>query len=675
MNPSLEFPQWRPDPGTIRSRRGRSGWVSATVVCIPLLVFVVLVALNLNGTSLAMLRDGQADPALIAGDPRAIRSDEWIVMTPLSIGGDRSGLPAERQVGLTKTAMAVAPIGGPSASWVTAFKAHDWGYVLFPADRGVAWRWWFPYLLCSLAALALLRVLGVAAWPASGLSAAITFSPYTAWWTSPTPALAAGWASLGAVGALLALRTPNIARLLAWSALSSYSLVSLFHMLYPPWVISAGLAVVFVVAGQALDLRTPISRLLAVGAAIGVPAVLVIGAWYVQNRTAIELTTSTIYPGARRSGAGDASLARFLSSPANPWMAGGVNRPGDATSIPDVASTWLSPGLALLACALAALLWARSPRVRSAMETTSALPRVPEWTLFAMLMGLALMVIWAFVPTASFLGAYTLLDRVQPGRTQLAMGLLTLLLVGVVGAARARITRPWPVVLGSCALVVSVLSAVYSYRNIPLQLSVPESVVMLSALVVALALLGILMSQFVRPAVILLVTYSVVSWGMVNPLYRGIGALTDEPLVSFLREQQDGDRNVRVAVFEDGTSVANTQLSALVTASGVDNLSGVTLYPNPELMERIAPGQAAAWNNYLRYRWVADGSAATAQVTQTAADFALLSIDPCGDEMAFLDVDFLVSDRPLTDSCLTLVQTVPWEGAQRPVWVYTRPAN
>ena len=82
--------------------------------------------------------------------------------------------------------------------------------------------------------------------------------------------------------------------------------------------------------------------------------------------------------------------------------------------------------------------------------------------------------------------------------------------------------------------------------------------------------------RFQRLGMVLVVVYALGAWGTINPLYRGLGPLEDEPIVSVMREERETNPDVRVAVFSDGTDVGSTQLSALVTSSGADTFSATT---------------------------------------------------------------------------------------------------
>ena len=59
-------------------------------------LLLVLVAFGINGSSMGLLYSamfGGRDPGLLRGVPRAIRSDEWLVVAPLTVSQVEEGLP------------------------------------------------------------------------------------------------------------------------------------------------------------------------------------------------------------------------------------------------------------------------------------------------------------------------------------------------------------------------------------------------------------------------------------------------------------------------------------------------------------------------------------------------------------------------------------------------------
>jgi hypothetical protein len=154
-------------------------------------------------------------------------------------------------------------------------------------------------------------------------------------------------------------------------------------------------------------------------------------------------------------------------------------------------------------------------------------------------------------------------------------------------------------------------------------------------------------------ATVVLVVASAATWAVVNPVYRGLGPLVNDPLVRAMEPLAAGANPARVAVFGSLT------LDALVESSGVVTLSGLTVYPDASVWRTLAPDQEADWNNYAKYIWVADATATPARIVTSGSTARVLRIDPCATQTLALHIDWVVADTDLSSfSCLRPVDTV-----------------
>jgi hypothetical protein len=283
-----------------------------------LVLFAVLTALQLNGSSMAMIEPHwSSDPNLVAGTPQAIRSDEFYISSPLQLGQAARGLPTSGWTGLND--IDYAAVGGvPVRSWISVFTPINYAYTLLGSSLpavSFAFRWWSGILLGLLGVYALLMALRPRPLFAAVLASLIALSPYVAWWGGPGAVLGL-WSAAGAA-VVLALRARDRRRMLLWSVAAAFLTTCAWFMLYPPWFVSLGVVVAFVVLGAAVDLRAGWRRFLAVAATTLVPTLAIIAVWFWQSRTALSAVAGTFYPGNRMSQSGTASLAVLLDAPLN----------------------------------------------------------------------------------------------------------------------------------------------------------------------------------------------------------------------------------------------------------------------------------------------------------------------------------------------------------------------
>ena len=666
-------------------RRGRRVFASRAVWLLPagaVLVALLLTALNLNGSSVEALgAHPESDPSLVMGHPRGIRSDEFLLTTPQLIGNDRRGLPVQPWVGLTRTFLPATSLGVPVAHWTTAFQPRSWAFFVLPSDRAFAWWWWWPLLIGFVGVYALAYQIGRRIMVAGALAVAVTLSPYTAWW-SLSPALTAGALAASAACAIAGLRARRWWSAGALGLLAGWFAVGGAFALYPPWQISVAWVLVAAIVGVAIDDAVGWRRLAQVALpalAVVVPAMAV---WAVQASPALQATAGTGYPGNRISGAGEAALQRLLDAPSSLWSSAGYwvahalgVVPGERAdtglaqlnNASEISSTWLP--LPLIAVVVVLVVWAawhrRQPGGPGTVAVATDVPHRLIWTTTLVAAAELLILAWAVAPLPHFVGTVTLLNRVPGYRTPLALGLGLVVLMACGSGAVQGLRQPIPVravvVLGGvtsvAALVWGTEALNWNGKARPGQLAVTA----VAAVVVAGFTLLLTRRRAAVLGAVLLAGGTAAIFVEVNPLTHGLGPLQRDPIVKALAGYV-GDGRTLAAVYGDA------KLSALVSSTGLQNLSGLTPYPDAPVWQRLDPCQKAVWNNYAKYAWVADPTRQQPVIEPGIGTQKLLLINPCAASTLDLGITVSVSATPLAGTCLTLVQTVHRAGGD--VYVY-----
>lgn len=631
-----------------------------------LVIFALLVALDLNGSSISMLVPPQDRTGVLVGIPRKVRSDEILVQTPISVSSALQDFPDAPWIGLTPADQAAAAHGGPTRDWATIFRPQDWGYLALGAERGLAWSWWWSFAVSLWGCFALFRMLTGAAARAALLSVVATFTPYSAWWTSPAPSLSLGYAA--GIGALLvAAWSARDRRVAASLTVAAAGVAIAFALaLYPPWQVTLVWVVALTCLGVALDARLSWRRLLWTTATTTTLAAAAVAAWYLQHAAAITATMNTYYPGHRVSHAGGAHLEGMLSAPVNFWLSGhagaalGASRFGGwKTNLSEVSSSWLSLPLLLMLTLWAAIVLARSMRGRSTnpnpalVEGARTRPTGPIWTLALSSLAALLLLAWAYLPLPDLIGKLTLLNRVPPVRLWLALGLVALV---QVSAASMILPRPrWAQLWLVAAAAGCGALAWWAYRQFPWNASqVPGLIVALSGLAMGTGFALTTSPRRTTWGAALLAVMAVGSWGIVNPVQRGLDGVLNDPLIRELRTLTGGSTNPRTEVFGD------FYVTSKVRLAGLQSLGGVTLYPNSALMGQLAPTQERLWNNYVQYVWTPAPSGTAAVITPDHGTRMLLAIDPCDPALlAEATPGWVVSVTEITGaSCMTQVSDV-----------------
>jgi hypothetical protein len=648
-----------------RTRQRRlAAWVAFPVLV--LAAFATLVALNLNGSSIGMLNPSAHDPALVAGTPRYIRSDEYTIATPLAVAAARTGFAGHSYVGLTDTDQEAVAHGAPTRTWVELLKPQNWGYLLLGPQRGLAAHWWAPFVVSMLGVFALLRALPTRAVLAAPLAVLATATPYQAWWSSPAPGLTLGYGALVGAALLLGLRSASGRRAAGWGLLAGVLATAFVLTLYPPWIVSVAMVVAGLVIGAAIDQRARLRRVAVLLAGLGLSSGPLLLAWYVGNRDAIATTRATFYPGQRVSRPDAMPLSWLLDAPLNPLLAGRagrvlVQRPGQPhPNLSEISASWLPLPVLIVVVVLLVVHLTRSRRAR---PVTGRAPEVHGtasgpaqlWSLVGVALAATVLLAWATLPLPTWTGTLVL-GQVSGSRVPLAVGLAAVLLCALGPSWAATLPRPVLAVLvvGCAALTTS--ATLWAASQMPWRTSSVSTTAVVAVAVVTGVLFTLLAATGrKRPAMATaLAVLAAVSWGMVNPLYHGLGPLDRSPLSQQVATIARDTPGVRVVVF------GPTPVVALVRGAGAQVVSGVTFYPNPVLMSRLAPTQRSLWNNYAVYVFVPGAPGTSARIKQVAGTSMTLTVDPCDTTLRGLGATYAVSNRALSPvpACLQLQKTV-----------------
>lgn len=640
-----------------------------------LILFAGLVATGITGSSLGAIATAQQrDQSLLAGTPRTIRSDEFMVSAPLMVSQQRQGLPEYRWIGLTDTDVNALGLAVKQPSLSSVFEPWNWGYYFLPVENGFAWWWWTGYALALLVLYALFLVLGTRIIGAISFAAVATFTPYNAWWSSAQPTTVLALTAGSVLAVMLAAKARTWwATVLGGLAAGAFLAANVLFK-YPPWTVSLLLVSAGFLVGYLIDQRVKLTRLLVIAlSGIGVAVVAIIP-WLVANAPALQAMANTYYPGRRESLAGVDSLLGQMTSPFSVWFSFREVYFASGTNLSEIARPWLP--LPVIAATALFVLWLvlRKPLRQatpapsdSAAETGQDTPtaviddtqpppstgirQAPSmlWTLLGTALMSALLLAWAVMPLPAWVGQVTFLSMVPPTRIGLALSFGALLIAGM----SATLVRYYRVGIAGIVLfglgvgvwVVIAIPLLKSITILGLQLNSQvlaytyANVAIIGAGFVGLALCT---RRFFALVAALFAVYALLAWSVVNPWYQGIAPLNS---VDQVMPQQLPEHS-RIAVL--GNEVV---LTSILRASDDALISGMTLYPNRDYLNAVAGDQEELWNNFAHIIWFeAPGSPPT--FTRTGLDSVELRMDPCSAEIRQLHVDAFATSQELESECL-----------------------
>jgi hypothetical protein len=613
----------------------------------PLLVafiVVVLGSLELSGSSASLYAEAAGDGGVVVGQARRDRTDEWWVRTPLLVRQKTLSFPTENKIGVGEHDMGVLS-DIPTSAWQVLARPHTFPYYVFGIERAFAFEWWIMFFaLPALGLYALALQLRLRPLTSALVALLVILCPFVQWWTGTWTGTSIGYACVAAAALIAAVEGRSRSSRVALAALAGWAGACLAIVLYPPTVFSmalvAGLAAAAVIVAsfpppdRRREWWLDLAVVLGVGCAVG-GALLV--AFFLVHRGGIEAVNDSLYPGRRRNSAGTGELRILLGAPfdliestrsAHPINVNGTNQ--------SEASAGLFTVFAVTAAAVL-------DRTRAAWRS-----RRDRAVLLALLGVAAVLLVWYFAPIPDVVGRLTMFDRVRPDRLLMPFAVVSALALGAFLDAQRRAgrrLRPLPLAVGTVAFAVPTIWAGFALRldGEP----VPRWQLLLLAAAftagIGLALRGLQLGLW------LLVALFALSAATINPLQHGLDALLRHPATELGRELRTRPGAGAVLNFWGGDITARGAL----TASGVDLVSGVNIYPNKAAWRVLDPtdSQRKAWDRYNNAVWSPAAPGADPQI-QGSGDTVAISVDPCDPRLAKLGVGTVVSIEQLSFPCL-----------------------
>lgn len=312
--------------------------------------FALLVAGGWTGSSLALLWEGDAlvqhDEVPWLGQGRAVRSDEWLVITAMALGQFNQGMQqpgkAFADVSTLVTSSGhnmnvVGMSGVPVANVAALARPATWGFFVLPMRQALAWYWWLPFFACFFAAWwALAALLGVQWRWAAVLAGLLGAAPLSVGW-SGWPAYVLAFAVLSWGAWLRGWCAGRPWGALGWGAVAGWSAAGAVLTLYPAWLLVLASLLLPLALAWLYEHRHEWRWRQGVWVTLGLLMVAggLLGGWWWHAQDAVAAMQATVYPGRRVEVGGyldDWFLAKGLLAPVLFFQASEMVSPSDAAS-------------------------------------------------------------------------------------------------------------------------------------------------------------------------------------------------------------------------------------------------------------------------------------------------------------------------------------------------------
>jgi hypothetical protein len=623
------------------------------------LVLIVLCAFQINGSSMGVYHeifygDSQPDPALIAGKPQPIRSDEWTVNTQKVIAQSNNGYaPINKNIGNGEDETLI--IDPPTNDWSGVFKPHNLGFFVLPFNNAFSLRWWaMSYFLVISCYFFVLIILPKKRLLASILSLGFLFSPFIQWWYQYITLGPIYYSLFGMVIFTKLLGARNKKRAVLWSLLLTYIMVCFVLVLYPPFQIPCAIVAFAFILGYYLDkkkiiAKNDIRRNLILFVCAIIISLSIVGIFVYQKRDIVNTIQNTAYPGQRVVKSGGYSLEHLMSSNLSPLFqsssrAAAYSRPSiEANQSGSSNFILITP---FLICPALYIYYKRRKNDKK-----------PNYILASLSILSAVFLAWIFIPGIDLMGKLTLLSLVPHTRLLIGLGLLNLIFIITFIKLYSDYKGRFSIIISS--LYAFVILAFYLFLDFLVMSEMPGFMNYKYAIVLALPM-AMIAFCFMRKMFIVaasgLLLLALLSTFRINPIYQGTSVLVNTPLSQEIRSI---GKNSNDKWISEDIAIEN-----FATMNGERSLTGVYVYPQLELWNSIANSeQKNVYNRYahVNFNFTRNVEKSKPSLFLVNTDQFAVKLQPCDKFLQENNVGFLITSKIFNEGearCANLIDSV-----------------
>ena len=627
-------------------------------LAILLLAYLIISSLKIHTSNIAnwdIFFGLEKSESVIAGKPRFIRMDEWMISSPGAIGQYNAGMPVKN--GSVGELNAPVVWGLPVKDISTVLRPSLWSYFIFDVERAFAFSWNFNIFFFLISTFLLFMLLTKNNfWLSVTGTFFIFFSGGLQWWS-----YFIGNYMLYLNGMFISIvyllynknRWPLIVAGLIF-ILSAYGFI---FNLYPPFQVPLLYLYLFLFAGFLLQRRKFQTikenwRLKSIVFGVSLVVLLLFTYhYYTLVKDTYTMMLNTVYPGRRFSTGGNLKDGKIFAEFFGIFM-----------------TDTHTPALWQNICEASGFIMF-FPIVFYAMgyyyfKTKKTDPLLISISIF-ILIGL----LYVLIGFPAFLSKITLFSMSPDFRTLPIVGAGNcFLLICYITSSQTQIKKEkisW-LELGIIAAASFVFMMIVTSRinkateNYFTSTQVSIAIILI---VISYLLTRYKNFRFVRTALLILLIGMVIPNANVNPVTVGLAPILENPLVVDSKEIHDKDPSGRWALF------GNTRLTHLLKANGIDLLNSVKLVPpmnDMKVLDRTGRHDSI----YNRYAWMTMNSKQVSQFfdvnwndtvifRQTFQDGYTIFMDPCSPKLKQLGVKYFVFDtvpNPKEVRCMTMLK-------------------
>lgn len=540
------------------------------------IIFAIAVLFEYSGSSIGVYNEilqGESTGTYftpVLGKYRSIRSDEWVVNTPIFVSQavDTNNKFAYYNDNLRGTMTDMFSVVAP-AVWdiLTIARPFNIGFLLFGASRGLSVLWAGKWLALMLVAFEFFMLITEKKKVISLCGMLLTvFSAATQWWNMTDVLL---WGMLALVLVDKYLKTDNLKTKILCAIGIFISAVSYVFIMYPAWQIPFIFIYIAVFISLCIKNRKTykIRKKDILIIAIVVLAIAGIGIRYLcMSGDALNATMNTDYPGSRFEIGGDGIKVLFSYVYSFLFPYSGVDNP----------------------CEFAGMIsFYPIPMLLAIIYLIRNKDRKEHMGFFIPLLVLSVIFsIFTLFETNEIFAKITLLYMTPGRRLAIPLGFIQiLLLVYLLGITKKDTKIMKDDIAKIIAIVLSVVFLSIALQTAPANLLGSLKAYCCGLILVIFLYLILTLNNEKNKKILLvgLAGMAIVTGATVNPIQKGISVLTDKPLAKEVREIVDNDSENNLWMTDNTIFYMPNYL----LASGAKVLNSTNVYPNFDLFETV----------------------------------------------------------------------------------------
>jgi hypothetical protein len=594
------------------------------------------------------------DSGVLFGTPKGIRIDEWNIFTPAILS--QATVHPSFPIVNPRWGQGEVPLvfKFPARHWSMLFRPQFWGFFVLDLERAFAFYWDIRAVLLLAGTFLLLMVLTENDFWISVLGGVwLFFSGFIQWWYSNQllPEMI-GITGLMVVAAHYVALSPRRLVIVVSGLGFLFCAFNFALALYPPYQVPLFyIGVVLLVASltprvRRGEIKNNFALRMASSVFVLIALVLLLAGFYRDAKEGVNLMRATVYPGSRLVSGGDLTLAQvfggffgfFMTEQRFPQVFGG-----------NVCES--SSFVLLFPIPMVVLIWAWWRKHRATAV---------EWALVAYI---AVFLTWIVAGWPHWLAAVSGFGLTQPARSQLALGLGSILLCCTF-LSKSRIDLPrrfaGKLAIG-CSIAAILLGYALYFNRATSSFAMPREIVLVVLIGGAAGYL-LLARQRLAFAICLLAPH-VWSYGLVNPVAVGLGPVLNAKLLQQVSQVVDRDPEARWAAYLDSPG------TTFLKIAGAKVFNGINIIPPMNDFRTIDPtGLANSVYNRYGYIHLVPEQGPNVTFTNAQNDVYLMSIDPKNDLWRKIGIRYIALASPSTDPEF-LAKTMPVETIPG-LWIY-----